>query len=194
MIAAGAVKRLARGGGHHLEALEPGGARRVFAQSQNQPPDPAPDVARIGVHRADPCGLAGRIEQPVVAQFGRVIAAVKRGALAPPAAADQFAAIEDREVGPVGDQLGIEPHAQPARRDLLGIEERALQFGNRTLHQRGDRGGVGGGSEAVSQLHQPAISRAVVQVNLQPGWQLDLQLDLHWACTRSPFDRPVRAV
>ena len=47
-----------------------------------------------------------------------------------PATSDQFVTVEDREIGPIGDQLGIEPHTQPTRGDLCGIEVRPLQLGN----------------------------------------------------------------
>ena len=67
MIAARAVERLARGGGHQFEPGETGNARCVFAQRQDQLADAAAGVRRIGLHGADARGLAGWIEQTIVA-------------------------------------------------------------------------------------------------------------------------------
>ena len=119
-IAAGAVERFARQRCHQLDPRETGLTRRCLAAVQHHAPDAAPDMERIGIHRADAGRLAHRIERPGIAQRAMRIAAVQRRTKAPPAAADEGAVIRDNEIGAIRDQLSVEAHRRAAGGDLLG--------------------------------------------------------------------------
>ena len=148
--AAGGVERHAGQGGGELGRREPlrGGGR--LGPAQHQPADAAAGVVRMGVHRADAGGVAGRVEQGVVADGG-LVAAEQGRAPAPAAAAGEMARGLDHHVGAVRDQLRVQPHHGMAGGDQLGRQEVPLQPVDRERHQRADGGDVGHGGEAVGE-------------------------------------------
>lgn len=122
----------------------------ALAYIENQAADAFAHVRGMRVHGANARGVRARIEQRGTAAW-RAIAAVKRGATAPAAAAGDAAVDLDHVISLIGDQLRIQTHEQAARGDLSRIEIRFLQLGDRGVHERADRIEVGGAGAAMRE-------------------------------------------
>ena len=108
------------------------------------------------IARTRAASRAGSRQARVAAGGG--VAAVVGGAPAPAAAAGERAVEVDDEVGAVVDELGVEAHDGAAGGDLRRGEERPLQLADRGVHQRRERGQVGGDGEAVGEAAHAGAS------------------------------------
>jgi hypothetical protein len=122
-----------------------------LAQVEDQSADAPADELGRGVHRPD----AGRVDaggQRGGHASGRVIAAVFGDPSAPAATAGKDAVGLDDDIGPVGDDLAVDPHQLAAGGDLVRRQKGGQRPGDRAVHERDQSRNVRLGGDAVGEV------------------------------------------
>ncbi len=147
--------------------LEPFGARRSLTERQDQPPH-ALSVCGAGARTSRRCAPLRFPDRAVVRCALGPIASSQCCAAAPATTPRKIAIDLRDEIHLVLDELRVEPHDRPARRDVPAIQKWFLEFRNGGVHQRPQRIEIVQSSEAMGDERARHVTPATLRSRSAP--------------------------